>query len=491
MINFKFNTMPIFLVRFLLFILFPLGIALSAPAPEEIAPSSKSPFIQPPEAGRAELHKSIRAYMSLEPGKFGAHPAAADFPGDVESKDRVKRSVTYDPNLVHRWDTKAGNAPDRATGPDAWQETGLYAAPGEVVIVKADTLPSDCTCSIIVGCHRDNLFKLDKWNRFPQITRSFDLKPGENRIANAFGGQLFIQIKAKGSKIPESATTSTLEFINAVDAPTFVLGKDTADSWSKSRLSPAPWGTLVGKFAILHVQTSELRKIENPEPLLEWWDKALALEDDLVALVRFAPERVVPDRQISAGFMHSGYPFMCILSASQKEIIDLPKLSTNGNWGFFHELGHNHQRHEWTFDGQGEVTCNFFSLYLMENLIGKPQGQGHPAMVNLDTMIAKRLGTPPNMGPFEQLASFVVLIKAHGWGPLRETLRSYSTKIVPDAGRNDTAVLQSIFVARYGNAAKANVADYFTLLGYKVSDATRTALKDYPAFKPALPILGK
>ncbi len=92
------------------------------------------------------------------------------------------------------------------------------------------------------------------------------------------------------------------------------------------------------------------------------------------------------------------------------------------------------------------------------------------------------------MGPFEQLASFVVLIKAHGWGPLRETLRSYATKVVPVDGRKDVASLQSIFVERYGQAAKSNVADYFALLGYKVSDATRTVLKDYPAFKPALPV---
>ncbi len=48
-----------------------------------------------------------------------------------------------------------------------------------------------------------------------------------------------------------------------------------------------------------------------------------------------------------------------------------------------------------------------------------------------------------------------------------------------------------MFVERYGHAAKANVADYFALLGYKISDATRTALKDNPVFKPALPVSNK
>jgi hypothetical protein len=31
--------------------------------------------------------------------------------------------------------------------------------------------------------------------------------------------------------------------------------------------------------------------------------------------------------------------------------------------GFYHELGHNHQRPEWTWSGLGEVTNNLFSLY--------------------------------------------------------------------------------------------------------------------------------
>lgn len=116
--------MPVSPLSLLLFVLILFGVALSDPVADEIAPSSKSPFIQPLESGRAELHKLIRSYMTLEPGKVTAHPAAADFPGAVESKERVNRTVTFDPNLVHRWDIHAGNAPDRATGPDAWQETG-------------------------------------------------------------------------------------------------------------------------------------------------------------------------------------------------------------------------------------------------------------------------------------------------------------------------------------------------------------------------------
>ena len=477
-------------MRHLFVFLFATSVAFAAVSPEEITPTKKAPFVPPAEAARGELNDSIKAYMAKEPGTFGAHAAAQDFPGIVEAKERVARTVVYDSNLVHRWDTNAGNAPNLATGPDAWQETGLYAAPGEVVIVKVASIPENRVVKIIVGCHRDSLLKLDKWNRFPVINRTFDLKVGENKIANAFGGQLFIQSSHKDWRKPVKASSSTpLQFSNAVAMPTYVLGKDTPDTWMKAKQLPAPWVTLVGKQVILHVQASEVKQLTDPKGLLEWWDKAMALEDDLIALQRLAPERVVPDRQISAGFMHSGYPFMCWIDPSQKDSIDLPKLTKEGNWGFFHELGHNHQSKSWTFDGQTEVTCNLFSLYVMEKLVGKTQGKGHPAMEKLDELLIKRLAPAPSVGPFEQLATFVVLIRAHGWEPLRETLRSYATNPTPKGATKEQ--LRTMFVERYGQASKADVSEYFKQIGYPVSDRTKAALKDFPAFKPTLPTAGK
>jgi hypothetical protein len=461
-----------------------------AVSPEEITPTKKAPFVQPAEAARSELHKAIKDYMEKEPGTFEAHAGARDFPGAVESQERVARTVAYDSNLVHRWDTTNGGAPNLYTSPDVWQETGLYAAPGEVVVVKVASIPEHRTVKIIVGCHRDSLLKLEKWNRFPLIARTFELKVGENKIANAFGGQLFILSSNKDWRKPMKASPATpLQFSNAVAMPTYVLGKDNPESWAKAKLQPAPWVTLSGKQVILHVQASAVKELADPKALLEWWDKAMGLEDDLIALRRLAPERVVPDRQISAGFMHSGYPFMCWIDPSQKDSVDLSKLMKEGNWGFFHELGHNHQCSAWTFTGQTEVTCNLFSLYVMEKLVGKPQGRGHPSMEKLDELLVKRFATEPNKGPFEQLATFVVLIRAHGWEPLRQTLRSYASDAAPKGSTKEQ--LQSLFAERYGKAAKADVSEYFEKMGYSVEATTKSALKGFPAFKPILPTPAK
>jgi hypothetical protein len=477
---------PAMHIRLLFASLLAASAALATDSPEEIVTSNKTAFHQPAKARRAGLHEKIKAYMTKEPGTFEAHPSAQDFPGGVESKERVSRTVAYDASLVHRWDNSAGNAPDLATVPYVWQETGLYAAPGEVVTVNVSSLPENRAVEIIVGCHSDSLLEHEEWTRFPVVTRGFFLKVGENKISNPFGGQLFIQSWHIDWRKPMKTSSSTpLKFSNAVEMPTYVLGKDTPESWAKAKLKPAPWATLVGKQIILHVQSAEVNKLADPKALLEWWDKAVALEDDLIALKRLAPERIVPDRQIYDGFMHSGYPVMCMINPSQKDSINLPELINKGDWGFIHELGHNHQHTSWTFVGQEEVTCNLFSLYVMEKLVGKPEGRGNPAMEKLDELLAKRFAAEPNKGPFEQLATFVVLIRAHGWGPLRETLRSYAKDATPKGATKEQ--LQSIFAERYGKAAKADVSDYFEKMGYHVESTAKTALKGFPAFKPTLP----
>jgi len=214
------------------------ALAVAAPKPEDIVPRPKAPYVQPAATERTELHQAIQGYMATPPAQVVAHPAAKDFPGAVESKARVNRSVPFDATLVARWDTNAHNAPNLATGPDAWQETGLYAAPGEVVTVKAPVMPEGRVVRVIIGCHRDSLLKLDKWQRFPVITRSFELQPGENPVANAFGGQLFIQVRNTGARKAASGAApaakpgqAVLEFGNAVAMPTCVLGKHAAEGW--------------------------------------------------------------------------------------------------------------------------------------------------------------------------------------------------------------------------------------------------------------------
>jgi hypothetical protein len=54
-----------------------------------------------------------------------------------------------------------------------------------------------------------------------------------------------------------------------------------------------------------------------------------------------------------------------------------PAKLARGDWGLLHELGHNHQVDDWTFDGVGEVTNNVICLYVLETVCGrKPPAAG-------------------------------------------------------------------------------------------------------------------
>lgn len=78
-----------------------------------------------------------------------------------------------------------------------------------------------------------------------------------------------------------------------------------------------------------------------------------------------------------AGWMHSGYPIMGHLD-SVKEMLDVKHMQTTGLWGPVHELGHNQQQKAWEFcPHTTEATCNLWSVYVHEKVLGIPRHQAH------------------------------------------------------------------------------------------------------------------
>ncbi|KAH7647520.1 hypothetical protein FG379_000736 [Cryptosporidium bovis] len=145
------------------------------------------------------------------------------------------------------------------------------------------------------------------------------------------------------------------------------------------------WIELQGKKIILTLPTcSVVHKNEFfIRKLLNFWDRVVSTQDELFCNRKWLKERIVCDIQISAGYMHSGkfnqfvfyfsnkffsgYPIMTHLDIIEKDfkagLLDLSKLEEEGNWGLYHEIGHNRQSLDWTFNGTEEVTVNFFTLY--------------------------------------------------------------------------------------------------------------------------------
>ena len=453
--------------------------ALTA-AVEAVVPMDQRPFKVPTNpATRRRLVQQIRDYLVLPPAQVRAHPSATDYPGVAPADSaRITKEVTV--------------AVPTAGTSNRWISTGLYANAGEVVTVSPMQPPNRVFFEIRIGCHVDEkISNYDpEWLRFPVLSRSFSVTEPETPVASAFGGQIFVQVDNWSEDPAVAGMKLKVRIANAVQAPYFVLGETTRKQWKTLREAPAPWGELAGNGVIFHFPSAMLRGMDDPSKLMEWWNNAVDLEDELVAWpTRTVPERIVFERQMSGNWGHSGYPIMMDAAAAEGAL-DLASLRKDGDWGIFHEIGHNHQSNDWTFTEnplleQTEVTVNFFSLWCMEKLVAKPLGTGHPAIEGreLFARLDERFGATPSNDAFEQLAPIVVLIQQYGSEPLHKTLASYQTspiaKDLPEAER------QAEFVRRYSLNANADLSHFFKKSGFTVPQKLSRELKSLPAFNYA------
>jgi len=189
------------------------------------------------------------------------------------------------------------------------------------------------------------------------------------RTASAFGGLIYIDVPTSAAGGQPSPSPSQ----RAVEARLFVPGQTTDAEWnSKIKNTPAPWAEFACDKLIFPAPRRTRAGGTIPPSSCSYWKKVVEAQDDLHQPDRraqAAQERIVADVQISAGYMHSGYPIMIPTRASD-EMVTFSRLKFPG-WGFYHEIGHNHQRKTFTFDGAGEVTNNVIGMYCYHEVLKK------------------------------------------------------------------------------------------------------------------------
>lgn len=420
---------------------------------------------------RAMVGLDARLLKFVAPADVKPHPAAASFPGRPGAQAKpVIRTITIDPNVP------------------GWRSTGLYADAGTRVGVKC---PPECAgkgYSIRIGCHTDSLFKLDQWKRMPEISTVTALSGTETITANPFGGLIYIVVPDKAKQ----SEPFQVMIAGGIESPLFILGQTTEAQWRQMIHLPSPWAELACKGVILSVPTAVAREIRDPKDLMEYWQRVIDAEDDLsnVADQRRRPERIVPDVQISAGYMHSGYPIMIHLPQA-KEMTTYNSKQAPG-WGFYHELGHNHQKSEWTFDGTGEVTCNLFSLYIFEAVLGKDKTTGHGAVApekqEEHWKKHQKAGVPFSTwksDPFLALTSYAQLIDAFGFDTLKKVIRSYQGTDLGPLPRSDDEKRDQ-WMIRYSKISGKNLGPFFDAWGIPVSSEAKTEIESLPSWMPKI-----
>jgi len=439
---------------------------------EGLIPTPQKPLKQDEKPSeRLRLSLETRLVKMAAGADVAAHPSAAFFPGKVPAEaKRVTQKMDIDPTIP------------------AWHGTGLYAAPGEKISVSIPAELATKGLAVRIGCHTDTLYHLESWSRAPDISRSVALKADKTETASAFGGLIYIEVP-NGDKItaPFSVTIA-----GAVEAPRFVLGQTDDKTWNeviKKRLGP--WAELECSKVIVTCPSSVAEKITTPTQLMEFWTKVVEDEDMMSnqTAERRRPERIVSDVQISAGYMHSGYPIMIPVSAAP-EMVTLNKIKFPG-WGFYHELGHNHQRGDFTFDGTTEVTNNVLGLHVFEAVLGKDKTIGHTEVTPeaqkkhiAEIRKASNKFALWKKEPFLALTTYIQLVDGFGWDAWKSYLYSFSDTAFGPAPKNDDEKRDQ-FLVRYSKITKKNLGPFFDFWGIPVSSTAKAEVAKFETWMPA------
>ena len=411
-----------------------------------------------------------QSWRSLPPSEVTAHPAAADFPGLVgESEPRNRVNITI------------------GGGKREWWSTGRYAGPGELVTIKTSGGSDSNRLKLRIGGHRDELWHKDSWERFPSIDLEVPIKNGTAQASNPFGGMVYVV--SSGELPPVS-----VELVGSVAAPVFFKGKTTTEEWKKLRALNVPWGEIVGDQSAISVPSSSLKDLDDPTAVADYWDEMVRQAEIFYAVKPGTTEhRYQVDRQISAGYMHSGYPIMTWEDVA-KRFVDIKILrgnSGNPNWGFYHELGHNYQQPSWTWSGWGEVTNNLFSVFGCEHFNGGLRGHEAMAPDKVAKRIADVLANPGSAKFYERdpwygLTFWMQIKDEFGFAPINKLFTRYAN-MAPGARPKSDSDKRSSFVVEMSTILGRDLTRYCQMWGVEFSDEAKRAASKYPEWLPKWP----
>lgn len=445
------------------------------PSPEQPLVPGTDPLVDAVVALEDGFNRSLPA------GRLYPLPAAADYPGAVDPRaPRVERTLTID-------GTWRGWLSGRGAGAWAAKEmrpTGLYAAPGEVITVTSPAEIAGLGFEVVIGAYDGGLDNREKWERYPRLQRALPLDGPVTRISNALGGLITLRVPRGASAPPLSFTIA-----GAVEAPLFVAGTTDPREWrDRLRRAPAPWAELAGKRIIIAIPSRFIRELGDPDKTLAAWDRILETSAELCGGVDrdlHRAERIVFERQLSAGYMHSGYPVGAPQDASATLAVDGDALLREGNWGFFHEYGHNHQHDLWALPGTVETTCNLWSVYLFEELVGKDRTEGHDAIRPLDRrqrLNAYREGGrnfDRDWSMWTALETYLQVQEAFGWEPFQKVFAEYNA--LPEEQWPKTQQEKNDqWVIRLSRACGRNLAPFWRAWNLPLSGSVDSVLSDLP-----------
>ncbi|XP_003449329.2 TRPM8 channel-associated factor homolog [Oreochromis niloticus] len=358
-----------------------------------------------------------------------------------------------------------------------WISTGLYLSPGmsTYMVMPAETVNKHW--KIQIGCQTDDLHRKDELKRPPRVCERFPVTSEMMHVSNLWGGLIYLVA-------PPNTQVKGLEITvqKAVTAPYYKSGVTTAAEWSLLRTAPGPWAELEFENIVLTVQSDAVRGLEHPDKVAALWDEIMRAIADLAAKPHKFPrkERFVTDVQISAGWMHSGYPIMAH-HASAAEVVDVKK--GNQMWGPIHELGHNQQRSCWEFRPHTtDATCNLWSVFVNEEVLGLNRAQAHGFLTSArrKTRVEEYIKGGKKLSEWKvwvALETYLQLQEKFGWDAFKKVFAAYHhMSNIP----NDNDSKMNLYAETFSQTVGMNLTGFFKAWGWPIETATEEKLSQLP-----------
>jgi hypothetical protein len=383
-----------------------------------------------------------------------------------------------------------------STPPEPWHSTGLWAPPDAVLRVNVAGLDAadGAQLWVRIGEHTDVLepdsanVREGTFDRYPSVSLRARLAPGETLVRNPYGGAIVIESARVAGK--ELTATAVVTIAGAVPMPFLRLGETSEAQWNAARGAPAPYATLEGAHASIHVPAAQIATLSYTDAIntMRFYDRVILLHNTLSGLSAgevithrspLGRQRLAADAQITAGSGHSGFPIMVFNNWRLAQ----PSLTaySETNWGIWHEIGHNYQMDAWSYVFGVETTVNLWSLHAESAMFGSSRlvtENAYPAAI-------ARVRNPAindafdGAGPFEQLVFFEQLRLAfpeHNWTVWPRVMRRYREMphdaldaLDTDQAKRDT------FAQILCDVTGVNVLAHFDAWDIAISQSARTA----------------
>jgi len=364
-----------------------------------------------------------------------------------------------------------------------------------------------------IGCHTDDLSRKENPKRLPVVVERHAV-PGQLVVTPQHGGLVYfyvndVQDPPAWNNFNDNAGEMQVTIVGALRVAVIGKGSSVLRGWPKSVAGiTAPWGEFHGGHVILTLPIEQMRQVKDPASVMEWFDTLYLHYCDLDGRLPSArKERFVPDVELSRGLAHAGYPIMYTASPmrppSQGDIVQLEanlardaagqsdgaSLATARNtWAFMHELGHNFQREDYTFEGTLEVTNNIFVLYasdkmdlkhVMDHVVNGPGGHYGSRRLgfskSLDYMASGAKFDDWKKDQCLALYFYTELIDEFGWDALKRMFRVYWSLPSDQRPRNNDEK-RDLFLIVMSRCTNCNLAPFMDRWGIPISLKARAAV---------------